>query len=184
VTRQLLNEKAAAKSRQMKTLAWVMTVAALVGSAGVVARFLPPRQHHAVLSFASVGVVAGAAVAVALSAIMHISISKFEQKLSLLESQLRRIPNPSRTPVRFSVAISVSTAPPLPKFLLLLVPKKNREHLLGDLEEEYRTVVLPEYGLRRAQWWYWEQVFISLWPFLWAILKRLAGMALFWKIVR
>src|SRR5947209_376105 len=33
-----------------------------------------------------------------------------------------------------------------PTFALLLIPKRNREHVIGDLEEEYRTTVLPQYG--------------------------------------
>jgi hypothetical protein len=48
------------------------------------------------------------------------------------------------------------------KFLLLLMPKKDRGSLLGDLEEEYRTYVLPEYGPAKARWWYWWQVIASI----------------------
>src|SRR5216110_3757187 len=37
-----------------------------------------------------------------------------------------------------------------PKFaeyvLLCFVPRKNREYLLGCLEEEFRTILLPKYG--------------------------------------
>src|SRR5437763_1135374 len=41
--------------------------------------------------------------------------------------------------------LSKDASPPRPaRFALLLIPKRNREHLIGDLDEEYRTVVLPE----------------------------------------
>ena len=35
--------------------------------------------------------------------------------------------------------------------------KKNREHLIGDLEGKYRAKVLPEYGRFWVRLWYWEQ---------------------------
>jgi hypothetical protein len=66
-------------------------------------------------------------------------------------------------------------------FLLLLIPKRNREHLIGDLEEEFRTIVLPKYGERAA--WFWYQVAISFSPLLWARLKQLAGFVILWKKV-
>ncbi len=47
--------------------------------------------------------------------------------------------------------------PSFPKFLLLLIPKNNREHLLGDLDEEYRTILLPEFGSKKALLWYPRQ---------------------------
>lgn len=78
-----------------------------------------------------------------------------------------------------------STHPPRSaKFLLLLIPRPNREHLIGDLEEEYAQIVLPEFGPRKARLWYWWQVLASLTPLLWAEIKRLAGWVLVWKSVR
>jgi DNA-binding CsgD family transcriptional regulator len=71
------------------------------------------------------------------------------------------------------------------KFLLiLLLSKSNREHLLGDLEEEYRTVLLPEYGPAKARFWYWWQALSSLAPLLWAQLKQAVGLALLLRRVR
>lgn len=70
------------------------------------------------------------------------------------------------------------------KFILLLIPKRNREHLIGDLEEEYRTILVPEYGVRKARTWYWWQVAISIGPLLWAHVKRGAAIAWLWKRVR
>jgi hypothetical protein len=53
-------------------------------------------------------------------------------------------------------AVSDSEKPPrAATFLLLLIPPKSREGIMGDLEEEFRTILLPEYGLRMAQFYYW-----------------------------
>jgi hypothetical protein len=84
-----------------------------------------------------------------------------------------------------SLAPSRVASPPMTaKFILLLIPKRHREHLIGDLEEEYRTILLPEYGARKARNWYWWQVAISVGPLLWAQIKRGAAMAWLWKRVR
>jgi len=70
------------------------------------------------------------------------------------------------------------------KFILLLLPKQNREHLIGDLEEEYSTVVLPEYGERKAQFWYWWQVLNSIAPILWSRIRRIISIALLFRRAR
>jgi hypothetical protein len=91
----------------------------------------------------------------------------------------------------FTRIVKLQTSPPdeartprIAKFVLLLVPRKNREYLLGDLEEEYLTILLPDFGLRAAQFWYWCQVLSIIRPFLWAGFKRFAGFVLLWKSVR
>jgi hypothetical protein len=70
------------------------------------------------------------------------------------------------------------------RLLLLLSPKRFRESLVGDLEEEFYTIVLPRYGSRLARLWYWEQVACSLWPILWNLLKRAAGLDLLLRITK
>ena len=52
-------------------------------------------------------------------------------------------------------AVSRVAPPRFPKFLLLLIPKKNREYVIGDLEEEFQTILVPQYGYRIARCWYW-----------------------------
>jgi len=42
------------------------------------------------------------------------------------------------------------------------LPKRDRECMIGDLEEEYRTVILPKYGPRVAARWYWWQAVRSV----------------------
>ncbi|MCG8360805.1 MAG: permease prefix domain 2-containing transporter [Kiloniellales bacterium] len=43
-----------------------------------------------------------------------------------------------------------------------LLPHSTRENLIGDLEEEYRTKILPKYGVRVANRWYWWQALRSV----------------------
>ena len=43
--------------------------------------------------------------------------------------------------------------------LRLLLSRRNRETVSGDLLETYREDILPSRGTLRAQLWYWRQVF-------------------------
>jgi hypothetical protein len=38
--------------------------------------------------------------------------------------------------------------------LRLFIVAKDRHAIIGDLEEEFWTEILPEYGLKRARYWY------------------------------
>ena len=43
------------------------------------------------------------------------------------------------------------------ELLLHLVPRRDREYILGDLEEDFRTAFLPKFGpekARRLYWWH------------------------------
>lgn len=60
------------------------------------------------------------------------------------------------------------------KFLLLLIPKKYREYLVGDLEEEFRTVTVVDYGPTVARFLYWWQVVLALLEALVALVGALA----------
>jgi len=79
---------------------------------------------------------------------------------------------------------SAPLPPKVGKFILLLIPRRHREHLIGDLEEEYTAIVPPEYGRQRAQFWHWRQVVMSIAPLLWAQLKRIAGITWLLRRVR
>ncbi len=37
------------------------------------------------------------------------------------------------------------------------LPKGDREYMIGDLEEAFRGVILPNYGPHVAMRWYWWQ---------------------------
>ena len=84
----------------------------------------------------------------------------------------------------FTTTDPQSALPRNAKFLLLLIPRKSRENLVGDLEEEFSTIILPRCGQRKAQAWYWWQVSASIAPLVWAQVKRIAGIVLLWKAVK
>jgi len=63
--------------------------------------------------------------------------------------------------------------------LLSLLPARNRVHILGDLEEEYRTSYK-----RFPRFWYWGQVLVLVGSYWWAALRRVAGRDTIRKIIR
>jgi hypothetical protein len=78
----------------------------------------------------------------------------------------------------FEVDPSIPTQPLSPPklaayLLYLFLSKHDRENIPGDLAEEYETIILPEFGLRRATLWFWKQVFCSIWPVIAPRLKRI-----------
>lgn len=66
-----------------------------------------------------------------------------------------------------------STSPPqaAAELLLWILPKDRRDALIGDLEEEYQTIVVPKLGASRARRWFWFQAIRSVVPVLrsWAL---------------
>lgn len=86
------------------------------------------------------------------------------------------------------IAVSVRKPEPVPPprkaelVLRFLLPKDARESLLGDLEEEFRTIMVPKYGLRTAKVWYWKQVAASVWPVFRSVLGKWIAVAWFGKL--
>ncbi len=72
--------------------------------------------------------------------------------------------------------------PPMHANLLLsfCLSRTEREHILGDLEEEYRKYILPRFGFQKARMWYWWQVITSITPVI--ILRIGALVKLVWAI--
>lgn len=58
-----------------------------------------------------------------------------------------------------------------------LLPHSNRESLIGDLEEEYRTRILNSYSLRTARRWYWWQALRSVLAVIWERIRMWLGAA-------
>ena len=56
--------------------------------------------------------------------------------------------------------------------LYFWLPKKDREAIPGDLEEEY-NLIAQKFGCRKADVWYWKQVIFSIGPIVLARLKRI-----------
>ena len=53
----------------------------------------------------------------------------------------------------------------------LFLPKTLREASLGDLNEDYQEVYL-KFGLKLAAFWYYKQVFTSLWPLVFSTIRK------------
>ena len=60
---------------------------------------------------------------------------------------------------------------------LFLLPM-DAEALLGDLEESFRKIE-ARFGRRKARFWFWWQTARSIWPLLFAFVKRAA----LWSVV-
>lgn len=67
--------------------------------------------------------------------------------------------------------------------LYLVLPKEERETVPGDLLEEYRTVILPKFGVRLARLWFAKQVMSSIWPFLKRRVLKALGLATLLKFL-
>jgi hypothetical protein len=86
--------------------------------------------------------------------------------------------------LRVSEAVSpereVAPPPQTACYLLSLVlSPRDREVIVGDLIEEYRSYIIPEFGDRRASIWFWTQTARSVWPVLSRrLVKVISGAAL------
>lgn len=60
------------------------------------------------------------------------------------------------------------------EYLLRFLPisHKDREAVIGDLEEEYHDIC-QQFGQKHALHWYWYQVIVSFWPFFKAAIKSI-----------
>ena len=79
---------------------------------------------------------------------------------------------------------AVYEMPPLgaQRLLYFVLPRKNRQDIIGDLAEEYKTEILPRLGRRGAVVWYWSQAIRSVAPVVYRALVKssvLAGVAKF-----
>lgn len=66
--------------------------------------------------------------------------------------------------------------PFLESIVFLLVPRESREHLIGDLEEEYRSEIVPSRTWFGARCWWWGQVFRVVAHYLWKRVRRVLGL--------
>jgi hypothetical protein len=55
-------------------------------------------------------------------------------------------------------------------FYLFMTPQ-NCDALVGDLEERFK-LIHKRFGRRRANFWYWTQTVMSIWPIAWAWAKK------------
>lgn len=53
--------------------------------------------------------------------------------------------------------------PQIGEYLLhLLLPRAMRDPLIGDIIEDYRTRILPQFGPAKARFWFWKEVIFSI----------------------
>jgi hypothetical protein len=74
-----------------------------------------------------------------------------------------------------------SSPPRFFEFLLFLIPIRQRDHVAGDLEEEYRSVTVPKYGKRLASTIYAWQVSIEITR---AVITGARGVAFGWLFAK
>lgn len=73
----------------------------------------------------------------------------------------------------FKRSNTLSKPPTSAEFIArLFIPRKNRDSILGDLEEDYHKHV-EKLGERRAKLIYWADVVRSVWPFVSAFVLKL-----------
>ncbi len=99
---------------------------------------------------------------------MVITTIQSRRHRALMQRILAGRPNPS------DLEIISSRPPEFARYLLWFLPKKTREPLLGDLEEDFHNMV-EEFGQRRAQFRYWSQVLFAFCPPIYWLFKRLVG---------
>jgi len=80
---------------------------------------------------------------------------------NILEEFLKRTPGTSKQNATFA------------HIAFLFVPKQNREHLIGDLEEEYCTFIVPTRSPLRARCWWWYQLMGIMIAYLWKGTRRM-----------
>jgi hypothetical protein len=68
--------------------------------------------------------------------------------------------------------------------LYLVLPTEERDSVPGDLIEEYRTTILPKFGIRLARIWFMKQVLSSIWPFLKRRIIKLISAAAILRFLR
>lgn len=79
--------------------------------------------------------------------------------------------------------IHESAIPPLraQKLLHFWLPKSSRDSLIGDLDEEFSTKIVPKFGIDSARWWYWKQTVFELAAAVMPKVKMLIAFAWFTK---
>lgn len=108
-------------------------------------------------------------------------IKERERSLRVIKRHTLRI----KKSLRQEAKESQSTAPPqYAKYLIyLFISKRNREALLGDLEEEFHEAV-KIFGPRKAQFLYWTHVFRSLLPLILGAAENLIKVIKFFQAAK
>lgn len=60
--------------------------------------------------------------------------------------------------------------------IFLFIDERSREHIVGDLEEEYLTIILPNRTYFKARFWWWREALGIVAPYIWKRLRRVMGL--------
>jgi hypothetical protein len=120
--------------------------------------------------------------------------AKFSRELRKIENLFVALPKPAKAPgsafvfrifLLFGIVFrgwqepKQAKLPSLARMFLLFVSSRNREHIIGDLQEECRTT-----QKRFPRCWYWGQVFALVGCYWWAALRRIAERDTIRKMIR
>ena len=106
-----------------------------------------------------------------------IEIDQLADTIMALERHIRKLPwKPvRRSQVRIDLVrtqIETYQPPDFATYLLWYLPRKDRDAVMGDLEEEFH-IVHKRFGRRKAVVWYYFQVLASFWPYAVSAVKKL-----------
>ena len=83
--------------------------------------------------------------------------------LSLPAMLLQALINFCRPHSNLETSTRSAQTPSVAHFLLyLFLNKKDRQTIPGDLQEEFQTTILPQFGPRRAKLWYWSHTLTNI----------------------
>mgnify|MGYP003648380006 CR=1 FL=1 len=89
------------------------------------------------------------------------SLENVPEASQILRSRLRNLKAHTGAYKRSSIQPPNNATPTPPvaahKTLYFLLPRSEREHAFGDLEEVFLTEVVPKFGIAFARRWYWIQ---------------------------
>lgn len=101
-----------------------------------------------------------------------LSAISFGSGFGMVISEIRYRLVKNKTSVKSLPNEQTESPKPAQLLLYLLLPKKQREAVIGDLEEQY-TEACQRLGKRGADIWYFVEVMKSVWPILAAWGKKL-----------
>lgn len=111
-------------------------------------------------------------------------LAKIRERQNILEATLGILEGKRPTTVKVHRRSNVSQPPLNAKFLLyLFLDKRDREVGLGDAIEDFAKH-LKMFGRRRATWLFYQQIWLSAWPFIRRVISKVGGLILLSKWLR
>ena len=133
----------------------------------------PPIGSAGVAAGTSSAVAAGASFTATVRTGGAIGVGKTDVLLKVSRT------SDDKPPVVLADRASSPPIAPAERCLCYLLPRRQREAILGDLEEDYRTNFLPKFGAREARRMYWSHFIRSaaatVPPWLWAAILGAVG---------